>query len=89
MQRLEGVQQVSEQVVSSDSVLLAVKRAYADGLAVKRAYADGVAQRLLNFAVALCAAVPCNRCCDNPECSNMSGLSKLQLVGGKSCVHAG
>lgn len=41
--------------------------------------------RLCSCAV---AAVPCNRCYNNPECSNMSGLSELQLVGGRSCVCA-
>ena len=46
------------------------------------------AQQLQAAGRALCAfAVPC--LCNSPSCSNMSGLTELGLVSGRSCVCGG
>jgi hypothetical protein len=37
----------------------------------------------------LCNQLPMSWLCNNPACSNLSGVSELQLVGGKACVCGG
>jgi hypothetical protein len=37
----------------------------------------------------LCNQLPMPWLCNNPPCSNLSGVSELQLVGGKACVCGG
>lgn len=44
--------------------------------------------KLKTAAQQLCVLLPLPLCCNNPDCSNMSMQSELQLVGGKSCVCA-
>jgi hypothetical protein len=49
---------------------------------------QALAQQLHEAGAALCGlAVP--TFCNNPGCSNLSGPSEAQLVGGKSCLCAG
>jgi hypothetical protein len=37
----------------------------------------------------LCNQLPMPWLCNNPACSNLSGVSELQLFGGKACVCGG
>jgi hypothetical protein len=37
----------------------------------------------------LCNQLPMPWLCNNPHCTNLSGVSELQLVGGKACVCGG
>jgi hypothetical protein len=37
----------------------------------------------------LCNQLPMPWLCNNPQCANLSGVSELQLVGGKPCVCGG
>jgi hypothetical protein len=55
----------------------------------KQAHALGAAAQQLQAAgSALCSfAVPCM--CNNPACSNLSGLTEVGLVSGRSCVCGG
>jgi chemotaxis protein histidine kinase CheA len=38
------------------------------------------------LGLVLCNQLPMPWLCNNPHCSNLSGVSELQLVGGKACV---
>jgi hypothetical protein len=41
---------------------------------------------LEQLGLVLCNQLPMPWLCNNPHCSNLSGVSELQLVGGKACV---
>jgi hypothetical protein len=43
------------------------------------------AQQLQQFASAAAAAVPLAAACNNPSCSDLSGLSEAALVKGRRC----
>jgi hypothetical protein len=42
--------------------------------------------KLEQLGLELCNQLPMPWLCNNPQCSNLSGVSELQLVGGKACV---
>jgi hypothetical protein len=49
---------------------------------------EAATQQLQAAGSALCSfAVPC--LCNNPACDNLSGLTELGLVSGRSCICAG
>lgn len=58
-------------------------------VAAKKVFEAGLADQLRGLATAMCAAVPCSRFCNNPECCNLLRMSELHRVQGKSCVCAG
>jgi hypothetical protein len=65
---------------------LAAARSASECMAVVLA-CDGVLQlpqALQHTGELLCAAVPVAGCCNNPRCTNMSGVSELQLVQGRA-----
>jgi hypothetical protein len=50
---------------------------------------QSVSQQMSAVGLAMCAELPVPWCCNNPDCTNMAGVSELQLVGGESCVCGG
>jgi hypothetical protein len=46
-------------------------------------------QVLNTIGLLLCNQLPMPWLCNNPHCTNLSGVSELQLVGGKACVCGG
>jgi hypothetical protein len=46
-------------------------------------------QELDRLGLLLCNQLPMPWLCNNPQCANLSGVSELQLVGGKACVCGG
>ena len=62
------------------------------GRAKRHAAAAAVTLASQCFAAgeAMCAAVPCSACCNNPRCSSLHGVSAgFALVRGKGCVCGG
>lgn len=61
-----------------------------DQLHLKEGLLPELAAALEAAGRALCAALPCRFCCNNPDCSNMDGVSEaFGLVRGKACVCGG
>jgi hypothetical protein len=48
-----------------------------------------IVEQLQKLASALCAKLPVAWICNNPNCLSLTGVSELQLVGGKVCVCGG
>jgi hypothetical protein len=54
------------------------------------AQSEEIASQCFAAGEALCAAVPCSACCNNPRCSSLHGVSaSFALVRGKGCVCGG
>jgi hypothetical protein len=47
-----------------------------------------VAKQLQQWCLTFCGHSPVTCCCNNPACTNLSGSSEQELVGGKKCVCA-
>jgi hypothetical protein len=50
---------------------------------------DAACEALDQVGLQLCNQMPMPWWCNNPHCGNLSGVSELQLVGGKTCVCGG
>jgi hypothetical protein len=57
-------------------------------IAASSELAESIAH-LQTLGMELCHELPMPWLCNNPHCSNLSGVSELQLVGGKACVCSG
>jgi hypothetical protein len=80
----QGLPQQLQQVVAA----LKVARDSAVGGHIDTAYCLQAAQLLQAAGSVLCSfAVPC--ACNNPACLNLSGLTELGLVSGRSCICGG
>jgi hypothetical protein len=81
-------QALPQQLQQVLAALQAVRDSIADSQLDTACCLEEAAQQVKAAGSALCSfAIPC--LCNNPACSNLSGLSELGLVSGRSCVCGG